>query len=743
MAAIEEQGSDELELDLGPDLLHDEAAARRAAADARHDILGVAHLLRRTGTLESQLGRLALSESRAVSSHDLRGGLAAFDDSLTVGSADDDEEVDDERGNVHAETDVPGTTGRDAQDGSPDIVETRAGEPADSSVLRLLLSSGQDVASLRAAFGAPADGRGRAAISAAGASLSSTTRRQDTLQRWFDAGVSGRAAASAASASEAAFFTQEVEGFDENEDNGVDGARSSKPRAGAGPGGDDDSDDDSDGSGADMEAGTGDTHADGSIRVGAAGVAAPGNGRPTMMEADDVAQLDESNRDESNRDASGGSPRAGVRSASNHPRGEGAGGGAGAAALRRAADGASAAASASAAPAWTLIPPTTRAAHAGSGTGAAAATAPVLVAARGLGSALGAMLQPSVQLAPALKPWGPAADSLAAAAGATGAVLPADAAPAGLSASATHGTGECGMALDEAAALRAPKLAQAAMAEASAAKADSASAAGAPLGPAQGYTEGASSYTEGAASYAVGDSAAPAASSQASAALEASPSTLPAAGSQPAAPPSGDTSEEWPLLAAPPAPPATAFSLAALPRTDAVLSCPHCFTVLCRLCQRHVLYEHQYRALDAESVVVSWRERWEPSAGAGAAAVAEGSGGAGVGGGVGDGDSPTVGAEGAAERATRRSRRPSRVLHPLSCATCGTAVGALEPSLDTIAGRSAPQPATGASASAVDGASAKPPASDTGTKAAKPAFAGDEDGGEGVFYFFHVLASDG
>jgi hypothetical protein len=440
-----------------------------------------------------------------------------------------------------------------------------------------------------------------------------------------------------------------------------------------------------------------------------------------------------------------------VRSSPNQPRGEGAGSGAGAAACRRAAESTATAVSAADAPAWTLIP-TARAADAGSGTGGAAATAaaaaaPVLLAARGLGSALGAQLHSSVQLAPARKPAGPAAASLtsvgAAAANATGVVLSDGAAPSWLVPSATHGVGASGMALDETAALRAPTHAQVATAAASAAKPDSSRRAGAPHGSVQGYTEGASSYTEDAASYAGADGAAPVPSARLrSSAVLKGKTVQPATNSPLAEPTTGDASEEWPLLAAPPAPPAPAFSLAALPRTDAVLSCPHCFTVLCRLCQRHVQYEHQYRALDAENVVVAWRERWEPSAAVGAAAAAEGSGVAGVGGGVGGGEGSAASPESTVAGATRRSRRPSRILHPLSCATCSTAVGALEPSRTATAGRSAPQPA--AVASAVDASIAHTAAADSGPKAVHPADGGVvEDGREGVFYFFHVLASDG
>ncbi len=39
--------------------------------------------------------------------------------------------------------------------------------------------------------------------------------------------------------------------------------------------------------------------------------------------------------------------------------------------------------------------------------------------------------------------------------------------------------------------------------------------------------------------------------------------------------------------------------------SDAVLSCPMCFTLLCLDCQRHVKYHSQFRAMFVENVVVS------------------------------------------------------------------------------------------------------------------------------------------
>lgn len=38
-------------------------------------------------------------------------------------------------------------------------------------------------------------------------------------------------------------------------------------------------------------------------------------------------------------------------------------------------------------------------------------------------------------------------------------------------------------------------------------------------------------------------------------------------------------------------------SVKAAPNSDAVLNCPACFTLLCLDCQRHEVYEHQYRAM--------------------------------------------------------------------------------------------------------------------------------------------------
>lgn len=71
--------------------------------------------------------------------------------------------------------------------------------------------------------------------------------------------------------------------------------------------------------------------------------------------------------------------------------------------------------------------------------------------------------------------------------------------------------------------------------------------------------------------------------------------------------------EEWPLkpefrgaAVAAPAIIGATTSLSELPKSDAVLSCPFCFTVLTRLCQRHDKIESRFRSADAEGAVVDW-----------------------------------------------------------------------------------------------------------------------------------------
>ena len=63
-----------------------------------------------------------------------------------------------------------------------------------------------------------------------------------------------------------------------------------------------------------------------------------------------------------------------------------------------------------------------------------------------------------------------------------------------------------------------------------------------------------------------------------------------------------------------PAPPDMAKVMMLKPRnSDAVLSCPCCFTILCMDCQRHVKYNNQYRAMFVMNIGVAWhkRLRWD------------------------------------------------------------------------------------------------------------------------------------
>jgi hypothetical protein len=67
-----------------------------------------------------------------------------------------------------------------------------------------------------------------------------------------------------------------------------------------------------------------------------------------------------------------------------------------------------------------------------------------------------------------------------------------------------------------------------------------------------------------------------------------------------------------------PAPPDMSKVLMLKPRnSDAVLSCPCCFTIVCMDCQRHVRYCNQYRAMFVMNIGVSWhkRLRWDDGAG--------------------------------------------------------------------------------------------------------------------------------
>ena len=51
-------------------------------------------------------------------------------------------------------------------------------------------------------------------------------------------------------------------------------------------------------------------------------------------------------------------------------------------------------------------------------------------------------------------------------------------------------------------------------------------------------------------------------------------------------------------------------TLPAKPRnSDAVLSCPCCFSIVCMDCQRHVKYENQFRAMFVMGIEVDWQHR--------------------------------------------------------------------------------------------------------------------------------------
>eukprot|EP00934_Nitzschia_sp_Nitz4_P000555 Nitzschia sp. Nitz4//scaffold8_size234185//39090//39971//NITZ4_001236-RA/size234185-processed-gene-0.145-mRNA-1//-1//CDS//3329559743//555//frame0 len=44
-------------------------------------------------------------------------------------------------------------------------------------------------------------------------------------------------------------------------------------------------------------------------------------------------------------------------------------------------------------------------------------------------------------------------------------------------------------------------------------------------------------------------------------------------------------------------------------RSDAVLSCPSCFNIVCMDCQRHQTYHNQFRAMFVMGITVNWNER--------------------------------------------------------------------------------------------------------------------------------------
>ncbi len=86
--------------------------------------------------------------------------------------------------------------------------------------------------------------------------------------------------------------------------------------------------------------------------------------------------------------------------------------------------------------------------------------------------------------------------------------------------------------------------------------------------------------------------------------------------------------------------------------SDAVLSCPGCFTTLCIDCQRHEKYHSQYRAMFVMNCDVD-EQPYDP--------VAHGGGGGGGGGG----------------RRPKRSK-PSAQYRRVQCAVCTTEVGAYD-----------------------------------------------------------------
>ena len=51
--------------------------------------------------------------------------------------------------------------------------------------------------------------------------------------------------------------------------------------------------------------------------------------------------------------------------------------------------------------------------------------------------------------------------------------------------------------------------------------------------------------------------------------------------------------------------------------SDAILSCPGCFTTLCLDCQQHEQYHNQFRAVSAYNVVVDKNQPVDPAAGGG------------------------------------------------------------------------------------------------------------------------------
>ncbi|GLC67854.1 hypothetical protein PLESTF_000614500 [Pleodorina starrii] len=103
--------------------------------------------------------------------------------------------------------------------------------------------------------------------------------------------------------------------------------------------------------------------------------------------------------------------------------------------------------------------------------------------------------------------------------------------------------------------------------------------------------------------------------------------------------------------------------------SDAVLSCPGCFTTLCIDCQRHEKYHHQYRAMFVMNCSVEEEEEEGEGGGGGG-----GRGGAGAGAGGFDPAAEGCGCGGLRPKRARGSAQYRR----LRCGVCGTEVGALE-----------------------------------------------------------------
>ena len=82
-------------------------------------------------------------------------------------------------------------------------------------------------------------------------------------------------------------------------------------------------------------------------------------------------------------------------------------------------------------------------------------------------------------------------------------------------------------------------------------------------------------------------------------------------------------------------------------KTDAMLSCPGCFALVCALCQRHERFE-QYRAVFARNVEVDETSAWRPSD-----------------------DVKVEGVEGANSACDERYRE-------VTCETCRTVVGVMD-----------------------------------------------------------------